>query len=91
MSNQITLYVQEENYHFDGYVAGVIVDEENNRVALYNQEGILESEHIPMPSDNTKWYDLDSVTIDNNRVEVKAKNFALYKKFFCLNIINVKN
>jgi len=85
----MTLYVQEENYHFDGYVAGVIVDEENSRVALYNQEGILEEKHITPPNEDAKWYDLDSVVIDNNRVEIKAKNFALYKKFFCLNVVEL--
>jgi len=83
----MTLYIQEENYHFDGYVAGVIVDEENNRVALYNQSGILEEKDILPPDVNSKWYELDSVSTENNRVEIKAKNFSLYKKFFCLNKI----
>jgi hypothetical protein len=82
-----TLYIQEENYHFEGYTTGVIVDEENNRLSLYNQEGILERVEDINPS--SKWYELDSVSIENNRVEIKAKNFALYKKFFCLNIIKI--
>lgn len=87
----MTLYVQEENYHFDGYLAGVIVDEDNNRVTLYNQEGVMEREHILLPGEEAKWYELESVTIDNNRVEIKAKNFALYKKFFCLNTIDLNS
>ena len=85
----MTLYIQEENYHFDGWVAGVVVDEENNRVVLYNQEGILEEKDISRPSENAKWLELDSIKEENNRVEIKAKNFALYKKFFCLNKIEI--
>jgi len=85
----MTLYVQEENYHFDGWVAGVIVDEVKNRITLYNQEGVLEAKEIRIPGENAKWYDLEKIIVKNNRVEITAKNFAIYKKFFCLNIIEL--
>ncbi len=32
------LYIQDENYHFDGFLSGVIVD--NQRTAIFKKEGI---------------------------------------------------
>ena len=32
------LYIQDENYHFDGFVSGVIVD--NQRTAIFSKNGI---------------------------------------------------
>lgn len=75
------LYIQDENYHFNGYVSGIIVD--NDRVALFEKEGISEHD-ITLPND-LNWYDLDSIKEDGNNVEIKAKGYAIYRKFFCLN------
>jgi hypothetical protein len=36
----MTLYIQDENYHFDGFISGVIVD--NQRTAIFKKEGIEE-------------------------------------------------
>lgn len=82
----MTLYVQSENYHFDGYLSGVIVDEANRRVALYNQSGILGSGVIKQDS---QWYELESVKEEGGYVEIKAKNFGIYRKFFCLNKVEL--
>ena len=34
----MTLYIQDENYHFDGFLSGVIVD--NKRTAIFSKNGI---------------------------------------------------
>lgn len=79
------LYIQDENYHFDGYISGVIVDDD--KVALFEKSGITEHD-ITLP-DNIKWHELDSIKSDGNDVEIKAKNYAFYRKFFCLNKIKI--
>ena len=37
------------------------------------------------------WYDLASFELVNNTVKIKAKNYAFYKEFYCLNIIELPN
>ncbi len=34
----MTLYIQDENYHFNGSLSGVIVD--NQRTAIFSKNGI---------------------------------------------------
>lgn len=80
------LYIQDENYHFDGYLSGVIID--NDKVALFKKEGI-EEHNISIVREDLKWYELDNIQIENNYVKVKAKNYAFYREFFCLNIIEI--
>ena len=82
----MTLYIQDENYHFDGYISGVVIDEENNKISLFYKEGISENELIKL-SEDIEWYELDKFSIKKNKVEVSAKGFEIYKKFFCLNIL----
>ena len=80
------LYVQDENYHFDGYLSGVIIDD--NRVALFNKTGI-EEHNISITREDLKWYELDSFEMIGNTVKIKAKNYAFYREFFCLNILTL--
>ena len=76
----MTLYIQDENYHFNGFVSGVIVD--NQRTAIFSKNGIEDFNSLD-------WYDLDSFELVNNTVKIKAKNYAFYKEFYCLNIIEL--
>lgn len=80
----MTLYVQDENYHFDGYLSGVLVD--NGKVALFKKNGIVEHD-IVIPNDLI-WYDLDTLKQEGNHISIKAKNCAIYKEFYCLNKID---
>ena len=34
------LYIQDENYHFDGFLSGVIIDK--NRTAIFKKDGVQE-------------------------------------------------
>ncbi len=36
----MTLYTENESYHFDGYITGVIID--NQKTAIFNKTGIDE-------------------------------------------------
>ena len=83
----MTLYIQNENYHFDGYITGVIID--NQKTAIFNKTGIEEHNLNIENLNSLVWYDLDSFEIKNNQVKIKAKNYAFYKEFFCLNIIEL--
>ena len=82
------LYIQDENYHFDGFLSGVIVD--NQRTAIFKKEGI-EEHSLEIDFNSLNWYDLDSFELVNNTVKIKAKNYAFYKEFYCLNIIELPN
>lgn len=84
----MTLYIQNENHHFDGYITGVIID--NQKTAIFNKTGIDEHNLNIENLNSLVWYDLDSFEIKNNKVKIKAKNYAFYKEFFCLNIIELK-
>lgn len=80
------LYIQDENYHFDGFLSGVIIDE--NRTAIFKKEGV-EEHNLDINLQELNWYDLDSFEMINNTVKIKAKNYAFYKEFYCLNIIDI--
>lgn len=80
------LYVQDENYHFNGFLGGVIIDDIKNKTALFSKTGISEND-IKVDFDLLTWYELDSFEMSNNNVKIKAKNYAFYKEFHCLNII----
>lgn len=82
------LYVQDENYHFDGFISGVIIDDIKNKTALFSKTGISEND-IKIDFDLLTWYELDSFEMSNNNVKIKAKNYALYKEFLCLNVIDL--
>ena len=82
----MTLYIQDENYHFDGFISGVIVD--NQRTAIFKKEGIKDH-NLDIDFNSLDWYDLDSFELVNNTVKIKAKNYAFYKEFYCLNIIEL--
>jgi len=75
----VTLYIYEENYHFEGHVAGVIVDDK--RAALFFQKGVSSKLEIP---DDLVWHELELLEEHGNDVIIKAKNFAFYKEFFCI-------
>ena len=77
----MTLYIQDENYHFDGFVSGVIVD--NQRTAIFKKEGI-EEHNLEIDFNSLEWHDLASFELVNNTVKIKAKNYAFYKEFYCL-------
>ena len=83
------LYIQDENYHFDGFVSGVIIDDIKNKTALFSKIGVSEDD-IKIDFDLLTWYELDSFEMSNNNVKIKAKNYAFYKEFNCLNIIDIK-
>ena len=82
------LYIQDENYHFDGFVSGVIVD--NQRTAIFSKNGI-EEHNLEIDFNSLNWYELDKFEMINNTVKIKAKNYAFYKEFYCLNIIELPN
>jgi hypothetical protein len=82
------LYIQDENYHFEGFLSGVIIDK--NRTAIFKKEGVQEH-NLDINLQELNWYDLDSFEMINNTVKIKAKNFAFYKEFYCLNIIELPN
>ncbi len=80
------LYIQDENYHFEGFLSGVIIDK--NRTAIFKKEGVQEH-NLDINLQELNWYDLDSFEMINNTVKIKAKNFVFYKEFYCLNIIEL--
>lgn len=82
----MTLYIQDENYHFNGSLSGVIVD--NQRTAIFSKNGI-EDLNLDIDFNSLDWYDLASFELVNNTVKIKAKNYAFYKEFYCLNIIEL--
>lgn len=84
----MTLYIQDENYHFNGFLSGVIIDDSKNKTALFSKNGINEKD-IKIDFDLLTWYELDSFEMSNNNVKIKAKNYAFYKEFYCLNIIEI--
>ena len=49
------LYIQDENYHFDGFLSGVIVD--NQRTAIFKKEGIKDH-NLDIDFNSLDWYDL---------------------------------
>ena len=50
----MTLYIQDENYHFDGFISGVIVD--NQRTAIFKKEGI-EEHNLEIDFNSLEWHD----------------------------------
>ncbi|MBP6714508.1 MAG: hypothetical protein KA157_11260 [Aliarcobacter sp.] len=80
------LYIQDENYHFDGFLSGVIIDK--NRTAIFKKDGVQEH-YLDINLQELNWYDLHSFEMINNTVKIKAKNFVFYKEFYCLNIIEL--
>jgi hypothetical protein len=81
----IKLYIQDENYHFDGYLSGILINEDNNKIALFRKEGISEN-NIILEIDKIKWLELDSFGIINNNIKIRGKNLSIYKEFYCLGI-----
>ncbi|MDN5103664.1 hypothetical protein O8C99_10865 [Aliarcobacter butzleri] len=59
----MTLYIQDENYHFNGSLSGVIVD--NQRTAIFSKNGI-EDFNLDIDFNSLDWYDLDSFELVNN-------------------------
>lgn len=49
----MTLYIQDENYHFDGFLSGVIVD--NQRTAIFSKNGI-EDFNLDIDFNSLNWY-----------------------------------
>ncbi|MCG3660093.1 hypothetical protein [Aliarcobacter butzleri] len=83
----IKLYIQDENYHFQGSLSGVLVDEENKKVALFSKEDIEENIKL---NENIEWFVLEQFSCENNNVIVKAENYKFYKEFYCLGIKEIE-
>ena len=79
------LYIQDENYHFDGFLSGVIIDK--NRTAIFKKDGVQEH-YLDINLQELNWYDLHSFEMINNTVKIKAKNFVF---FISLSFFKLKN
>ncbi len=66
----MTLYIQNESYHFDGYITGVIID--NQKTAIFNKTGIDEHNLNIENLNSLVWYDLDSFEIFYQNATSKA-------------------
>jgi len=83
----MTLYVKSENYHFEGELSGVIVDEKENKFSLFYKKGIEEN-NIQIPN-NLIWKEIKVFNIDTNgEITIKGIDYS-QQQFYCLNKINI--
>ena len=80
------LYIQDENYHFDGFLSGVIIDK--NRTAIFKKDGVQEH-YLDINLQELNWYDLHSFEMINNTVKIKAKNFVFFSSSVAVNCLNI--
>ena len=80
------LYVKSENSHFDGFLSGVIIDEENNRACAYEKEGHLDPKKIDV--DCLKWGTIKTLKISDSEIVISIED-GFYKSFYPLGVISL--
>ena len=77
------IYIKTENSHFDGFIDGVVVDEENSKVALFELKGIADATSIEELG-TLEWLPLGTYKENGRELVISAKG-GFYKSFYYLN------